>query len=356
MRKTKESRIQNYEIERPTLGRTLLASFLNALFVLTGALLGYFAICYPSMALAPSTRDAKVRSDSLKESLSLNLPANLDYKNYEKVVQDFYFVSYPKEIVDVYGKAYGDLSIEALYNIRVLALPEHPTSSNYSTAYFSYSLNDDGSVNQDVVGTIKPDLNERGINDVEDLFHTAYKTLFAMLPNVSSEYANDYLLLLRATQASILSSYSLSYVVFLGVLPQIFKNRAHLGQKVLGLSTADKDGYLLERWRPLLKALLGYPLPFLALWLSNAYSIVLLLVLPYFIDLLFAILSSKKLPLLEAILGIDVIDEKKSVVYKDELIKEIEGSHLLGAYEDPDYVGRLSAKEAMKLGEKEKDD
>lgn len=357
MKRIREKITPNHEIEHPLLGKTLLASALNALFLLLGSLLSYFAVCFPILLNTPSTASAKEEIALKKEELSLNLAANLDYQDYEKAIQNFYFVAYPEEIVEIYGKPlYGNISITAIYNIRVLALPEKPTSSNHQTNYFSYVLKEDGTVDVDTIGTIKGNLSERGKNDVEDLFHTAYKVLFSMLPNVDPSYAKAYLLDVRSNQAAILSSFSFSYLVFLVILPQIFKNRANLGQKVLKLGTADRYGYETKRYKPLLKALLGLPLPLLALYFSNAYSITILLLFPYFLDLLYAVMRVRKVPLLEDIVGIDVIDEEKSVVYKDALGKELENSYLLANYEDPDYVGKLSAKETMNLPDEKKPD
>lgn len=353
----KAPKTRNSEAIKASMGPILLSSFINYILVLIGWIVLYFGVCLPSCTGFGSYVSARDYLADQMAAYNLNLPSNLDSDNYESAVDDFFFVQFPEEIKEKFIEGQGlDMTLNHYYNVRVLGLPEDPNPNDYQTSYFSYKTEkaDDGTlvILVDEIGVVRDDLNERGLNDVRDLYLNAYRQLESMLSYIDPAFAESSALLDEAGLWSSFASFTLSYVAFVLVLPLCLQGHATLGQLFLKLEVSDVSGYKAKWWRFVVKAVVGYPLLALGASLMNAYSIVLLVIFPYFLDLAYCIFFHRRVPFLEMVAGLDVLDAKESVVYDSELDMEIAQQNQLASYTDAEYVSRLSAAEAMDINDR----
>ena len=137
LRKRKEAKMPrkhrntNLEVEPAGLPRILGGSALNFLFIIIAWIAVYFAICYPITITNPGIKQARDYNDELLTSLNLKLPSTSSQEEFKQAVDDFYFVTFPEQIEDLFvPEGYG---LVAYYNVNVLRLPEDPTPTNYKT-------------------------------------------------------------------------------------------------------------------------------------------------------------------------------------------------------------------------------
>ena len=346
----KKNRNPNLEVEPASLPRILLGSALNFLFIIVAWIALYFSICYPVTIANPAIKEASGYNDSLLTSLNLKLPSNSSQEEFKQAVDDFYFVEYPKQIEELYVPE-GE-SLIAFYNVNVLRLPEDPTPTNYKTQYFSYILVD-GLPDVNQIGKKSDDLGKRGEEDVRSIYSDAYSYLKMMLRGIDSEYQANLVYLNTSTMYGVVSSFLLSYAAFMAIIPFLTKNRASLGDALLGVGTCGKDGYRTSAVRILAKALIGLPLPLLTAIFLNAYTATLLLAFPYFLNLLYCILFQKREPFLDTAAGIILIDNAQSTVFNDDIDGLVAESKALSSYTDPEYVTKLAAAESMDVKDEE---
>lgn len=350
LRKRKEAKMPrkhrniNLEVEPAGLPRILLGSALNFLFIIIGWIAVYFAICYPITITNPGIKQARDYNDELLTSLNLKLPSNSSQEEFKQAVDDFYFVEFPEQIEDLFVPE--GYSLIAYYNVNVLRLPEDPTPTNYKTQYFSYVLVD-GLPDVNQIGLKSDDLGKRGEEDVRSIYSDAYSYLNMMLQEINPQYEANLVYLNTSTMYGVASSFLLPYAAFMAIIPFLTKNRGSLGDALLHVGTCGKDGYRTSAVRILAKALVGLPLPLLSAIFLNAYTVTLLLVFPYFLNLLYCILFQKREPFLETIAGIVLIDNDQSTVFNDDIDELVVEAKALSSYTDPEYVTKLAAAESM---------
>ncbi|HIU44859.1 MAG TPA: hypothetical protein IAC52_00990 [Candidatus Enteromonas pullicola] len=340
----KRNRNQNLGVEPASLPRILLGSALNFLFIIVAWIAVYFSVCYPITINSHAIEEANDYNDSLLTSLDLKLPSNSSQEEFKQAVDDFYFVEFPEEIEDLFVPE--GYSLIAYYNVNVLRLPEDPSPTNYKTQYFSYILVD-GLPDVNQIGQKSDDLGKRGEEDVRSIYSDAYSYLKMMLQEIDPEYEANLVYINTSTMYGVVSSFLLSYAVFMAVIPFLTKNRGSLGDALLRVGTCGKDGYRTSAVRILAKALVGLPLPLLTAIFLNAYTATLLLAFPYFLNLLYCILFQKREPFLETISGIVLIDNSQSTVFNDDIDEMVVGAKALSSYTDPEYVTKLAAAESM---------
>jgi hypothetical protein len=334
------------------LSKGLLSSFINAFSIAALALIFYFGVCYPIMNATPYADAMSLRAQKMEE-YDLNLPDNLSYKEYQTPVESFYFDDFPAEILDFYDAQVSVpySSIAYLYNVNVCGLPSKPSLTDYSTDFFAYVLNEDGTVNVDVKALVKADsLNPTGLSNLADIYRTAYGGLPSLLEETSSEYGSALSLIRQCEGLSRLASIGVAFLLIELVFPSLNKENAPVGEKILRLGYADKSLFRLRRWKlPLRCLLFGAPCLLGAYWL-NAYSVALLWVMPLFFNALCLLFGKDNQSIPDKILGIASFDARTSRIYKDEIEKEDAERRALASYEDEDYIDLLSRTEKTKDG------
>lgn len=353
--KIEKASMPNIDVEPVHLGKAYLGSFINLAFIIVGWVIAFFAICLPIYSSSHSYAQAKGYVDEKEAEYGLTTSENEDAETLKAVIDDFYFVHFPAEIMEAYViPTDPEGTLMSFYNVRVLNLPENPSApSNYRNELFAYKLGEDGQPLKDEMGVQRDDLNKRGLESVRDLYRDAFVELPVMLRALDSQYQGCYSLVNQVKMYANGASFSFSYLIFMAILPFCLKNRATLGQRIIKVGTCGLSGYRTSALSVLLKALIGFPFPFFGAFFFSAYSVTLLILLPYFLNLLYPIFFVKKAPLLESICRIQIIDNAHSVVYKDAVDQLSEGANALPQYKEREYVYRLSAAETMELPEEE---
>jgi hypothetical protein len=340
----------NRAAERPALSKGLLSSFINAFFIAVLAAVFYFGVCYPSMNATPYA-DAISLRERKNEEYDLNLADNLAYKEYQTPVESFYFDDFPSAILDIYDAhvSVPYSSIAHLYNVNVCGLPSKPSSTDYSTDFFAYVLNEDGTVNVDVKALVKADsLNPTGLSNLADIYRTAYGKLPSLLEETSPEYGAALSLIRQSEGTSRLASIGAAFLLVELAFPSLNKENAPVGEKILRLGYADKSLFRLHRWKLPLRCLLFSAPCLLGAYSLNAYSVALLWVMPLFFNALCLLFGKDNQSIPDKILGIVSFDVEASRIYKDEIEKEDAEWRALASYEDEDYIDLLSRTEKTK--------
>lgn len=341
-------RPSNNEIERPILWKPLVASLINALAIIAATALFYFAAAAPIVNAEPTYQAEVSLVQTKNEENGLTLGANLSGPTYQAPLEDFYFVKHSEAIVASYQSRYGHTySIAYLYNINVLMLPSSPSASNYQTTYFSYPLKSDGSVDPDGKGIQQSNLNAKGIDDVRDLYYSAYQELPNLLQEIDPEYAEARNASASSRAYARLASLLAAFLLIESILPLFFHNGASLGEKIFHLGYVSSRGWRFPLWKLPLKTLLYALLPALFIYFWTLYGAILLVVGPYFIDLLCLLFVKDNQTIPDFILRSIPVDLTRTPIYKDSIDQIEKTGGKLPHYDDRAYIDDLSSAEAI---------
>lgn len=339
---------KNDHIERAGIGKMLLASFLNVVFLTAATLFSYWAICFPIFQATPSYHEAVTYVQSENSIRRFGENAHKEYPFYQEVLEEFYFGEYSEALAKNYNDQYKtNYTIRHIYNATVLKLPAEATITNYSTTYFSYVLNEDGSVNMDAPAKMADNLNDRGKSDVRDLYYQSYSHLEDALSSVSPRYANSRNHVANVERIARMASFSFSNLVLVFLLPFFLKGNGELGELILKLGRAERNGYTPRWYHHLLRFLVVLPIPLLAMFWFNAYSITLLLIFPYFGNELLLLLGKEKRSPVDRLSMLVEIDLENSLLFPDQAELDEYEKTALASYQDAEYVSKLSAAEDL---------
>jgi|LAHS01.1.fsa_nt_gb hypothetical protein len=339
---------RNNEIERPILWKPLIASLVNVGLIIGATALFYFAAARPIVEAQSSIQADETLIRQKEDENQMTLGANLDADSYRIPLERFYFTNHSEEIVSSYATRYGKTySIGYLYNINVLTLPTSPTAASYQTSYFSYVLNSDGSVNRDQKGIQRTDLNAKGLDDVRDIYYSAYQELPSLLKEIDPSYASAASERFAFLGYARLGSLLLAFVLAEAILPLFFKNGASLGEKIFHLGYVSSRGWRFPLWKLPLKALLYALLPAVFIYYWTLYGGILLVLGPYFINLLIFLFVKDNQMLPDLILRSYVVDLDLTPIYKDSIDQIEKTGGKLPRYKDRDYIDDLSNADAI---------
>lgn len=344
--------LYNGDVEYVHIGQALLAHLIDVFMLIGIWALMYFSICYPVTVNNASVKKANQYLSDVESSLRLDINKDAEWKEKEEIIQNFYFVEYSDEIKEWYltNTVYDGISVTAYYNIRVLGLTFEPGSAYEGTGLYQYVRNEDGSWNVDVLGEMivpEDELSGRGKRNLNQLYTDGIEGCLYMLQDIDP----DYLAATRLVKSSALygsaASFSFVYLLLFALLPLLLPNKASVGQAVLGFGVCTKRGYLAHWYQIEGRALLGMIPLFFGAYLFDPYSVVILIVLPIFLNFLYPLFTGKRQTLLDTVFGLRVIINQESTVYKNELDKKIADKNVIPSYKDPDYVTTLAATETM---------
>lgn len=330
-----------------------LFSFIYDLLVLCGStLVLYFTILYGVFGLFFNHVSNVNKINEIEESYNLNLEQGLDYSEYEEVLKEFYFIKYPEEIKNQFNEYYSkDYSINHIYNVVVCKLNDEPSFENYKTDYFSYIQDASGQFNPDLLA-IKVEGSGRNYEkNMSDLLYSSYSRLKDLLETYNEEYRELVVKDFNQKATSRGIAFGISFIVFYLIIPLSNQNGATLFEKKYQLAHVNaKDGYLVKKYKIILRPFIYYLIPFIALlvWTKNSMIIVLLGYL--FINCLLLIFSKNNLDLSEKILYMTTCSVQESLLFENEkderaYFNSEEGKKI----EDPDYLNKLSDAKEIKL-------
>lgn len=260
---------------------------------------------------------------------NLNYESGLDYEKYEAVIQDFYFNKFEDEIVKNYYELYKEnYTIEHIYNVLVLGLSTTPTMDSYSTSYYKYIVNEDGTFDVDKIAIKVEGSGKTYEKNISDLFYTTYKKLPSYLKQYNKTFYELNLKKDRLDLTNRIISISLSSLIFIIVIPLTNKYSSTLFEKLFKIAHVNiKDGYLIKKWKVVVKNLIVYIIPIIGIILGTTYSIVILTIGFLFLNFIEMAFSKNNLDIGELILRCESVSITESLLFKNkneenEYIKE----------------------------------
>lgn len=258
-------------------------------------------------------------AQTLKE-YNLDYSKDLDYTEYEKVIQDFYFVKFKNEIIEDYKEKYQNTyTIEHIYNVLVLGLSTTPTLESYSSSLYKYEIDEEGNFLVDQVATRIEGSGSNYEKNLRDLFLTTYNALptylRSYLPSYNKVYSDNELYLLINRTISI----SLTFLIFYIIIPLTNKYNSTLFERIFNIANINiKNGYLVKKYKIILRSLINYIIPIIGIILGTKYSIIILSIGFLFLNFLDIVVSKNNLDLGEMILRIETASIKESLLFKNK--------------------------------------
>ena len=338
-------------IQQGLLNHRLFAGLLDAVVLFVSSLILYVVLLYTVFAIFGYVGMTN-RISEIEEEFHLTLKEGEDYKVYEEVIQDIYFVKYPEEIKKHYKDSYGDdFSIEHIYNIVILRLPANPTYDNYKTDFFQYNQKEDGSFDVDNIATM---VDGSGINferNLDSLFHSGYKRMSKLVESFNEEYFNLNAISYSYECYARLIAFVISYVFLFIVIPFTNKEGQTLFMKKFDLAYINiKDGYYIKKYKLIIRYLICYILPLIGFILATKYSIIILILGYLLVDNLLILFSNSNLNISDSLLRIETCKLSQSLIFDDaEDEKSYLESEEVKKVLDLDYVEKLEKTEEINL-------
>ena len=339
-------------IEKPSMGSRFLAYFLDIGTVVLSTIALYFIILYAIFGSAFNYIGNSNYINEVYEEYNLNIAYDTNYKPYEEVLQQIYFEDFKEEILNDYREDGKDYSIEYIYNVVVLNLPEEPTVNTYSNSLFHYVQNEDGSFNVNVLGVKEDGSGEFYERSLADLFYASYTNLPSLLrmylPDFNQAFVDNANYEAISRSVALVISVSVFYVL----MPFVNKKGSTIFEKVYKIGYVNKRNFLeVKKWKIPLRALILFVVPLLGLIFYNNYTLVILIILPIFIDPLAILLSKKNTDFYELICFTRACDLASSNIFKteDELKEFTEKIEI----DNQDFLDNLTNMESLNMKGKE---
>jgi hypothetical protein len=329
-------------INRAPFSKKALAYGLDLVSLLVLTIGFFYAVLYGVFSTGFGYSSNKAFIDNLEISHNYRLREGEDYKEYETVIKYFYFDEYTDRILKDINTDGKDRSIIYIYNVNVLGLPSVPTSTKNSSDFYKYKVDDDGNYLINELGERIPGSGTNYDKNISDFFYTVYNDIPVLARNYNNEYKKAFTENNTYESISRVSSFIFSFIVLYLVFPLIFKNGCTIFQKVFDVGYINyKDGYSIKKYKLIFRPNIYFLIPAFGLYFFNLYTVVLLVVVPIFINFLSIILSSEKRDLFDYICSVDTCEISQSLIYKDEK-EEVEEEKENKNYEDKDFINKLS--------------
>lgn len=343
---------KNIRVQEGQINHRLVAFLLDLLTLFATTVALYFILLFCVFSPIFHYSENKNKVEQIEIQYNLNLKDGLAYKEYENVLKDFYFNQFPNEIENhinsMYTKQY---TITHIYNVLVLQLNDSPTYESYNNGLFSYVQASDGTFDPNILAIKMEGNGSTYEKNMYDVFHGAYQDL----PTYLEFFNNDY----NALKVKIFTheaiarsiSFGLSILLFYIIIPLSNKNSSTIFDKVYKLGHVNtKDGYLIKKYKVILRPFVYFTIPFIAFAIGNRNSIIIVLIGYLFINFLLLIFSSKNLDIADKLLKISTCSTEESLLFKNEkdekeFFETEEGKKIL----DPDYLNKLSNVSSFNL-------
>ena len=377
------------KVEKAETFRSLFAAFIDALFVIALGVVFFFGAYQPlfkattSLGTAPDyiVSVRKVESTDDKHGYNLDLEEGLTYDKY--VLEAKYFFEYHAEKITThyYETALKDNSVpeeykerfkdlELIYNYIFLGLDYRALATeetSYSNNYFIYKFDNENNrfvwEEYAIDNPRTEELNERGIAEREDYVYYSYNNLDNILHRIDPDYvtANQDINLFTNI-CTFLSSFTSILILYI-LIPACFKTHQTLGKKIFGYGYINtKNGKTISYYKILLKTLMGMVLPLIGMYFCTIYTVIMLVVFPYFINLIYYLLKAKDYDILDKILRMKLINVKDSLMFENDAAEiDYLKNEDLSEYDDAekdytDMLSRLSTLDFKSIEEKIEDE
>lgn len=337
--------MKSLNINKPIVSHQILGSLINLGAIIVSTIALYFVLLFSFCVPFGGYFSNNNIVNQYETANNLRLNYGETYQTYEKVVKEFYFEKYPEEIKDSYNNIYKkDFTITHIYNIKVLNLPLNPTTSNFSTTYYQYVANADGTFKVDELALRIVGSGTNYERNMSDLFYSSYNNLKTIGLTYEKPYGDAFKT--NQLNENIIRTVSLaaSIIVFEIILPLIMKNGSNVFDKIFKVGKVEyRNGYKLRTYKIILKAILRSILPCIGIYFATTYSIVLLIALPIFANFMTLILTKENRDIFDKLLGIDSCDLEQSLIFKNkeeetEYFKKEENKVI----DDKEFLGKLT--------------
>lgn len=343
---------KSVRIQQGMLGHRLAAFLLDLSTIVVSTLVLYLIILYAVFATCFNYVGNQNRIKEIEEHYVLNLASGLDYKEYEIVLQNFYFNEYKDEIVSNFKEIYDkEYTITHIYNCVVLRLNMEPTYENYKTEYFKYIQKDDGSFDVDSLALKIDGSGDVYKKNMHDIFYNAYVDLKTLL----KEYNEEYEILILDNFSYETWSRTIAFIISACLIyvfvPLKNKEGASLFEKIFKLGNVDsKTGYLLTKKKIILRPVVYYLIPLFAIMVGSNYSIIIFGIGYIFINLLMLLFSNDNADLANKLIKIESVSIEESLLFENSedekaFMESPEGQQI----DDIDYLNRLSEIKKVNL-------
>lgn len=280
--------------------------------------------------------EKKSKVNDIIEQYNLNLTKGLDYKEYEVVLQDFYFNKYSEEIKNSYNSKYNtDYTIIHIYNIEVLNLPQNPTiTSTYKTELYQYIQNNDGTFNVDALGIKIEGSGSTYEKNMSDLFYNSYDDLSSYLEDFNIEYYNLVVETNSKEAYSRIIAILISIIIFYIIIPSISKYKSTLFEQQFKIAKTNKNnGYTISILKVILRTIILFLIPVIGFIIFNKYSFIILTIGYLFVNILVLLLSKGNKDIPDKLLRIESSSITMSLIFKnsdeeDKYLNSSEGKNI----------------------------
>lgn len=337
---------RNVRIQEGLLNHRLSSFLFDLASLLISSVAIYFIVLYSIFALGFGYVEKNNQVKQIENEYVLNLEEGLNYKEYETVLKDFYFNKYPEQIAKEFNELHKtDFTITHVYNIVVLKLTNVPTYETYKTDYYSYYQEADGSFNPDVLAIKIEGSGKVYEKNMSDLYYSSYNDLKKMLKSYNDEYLFLTLDVFNYRSASRMIGFGVSLIIFYLIIPLKNKYGSTLFEKVYKLGHVNKkDGYVVKKYKLIIRPIIYYLLPFIAIAVGSKNSIIIVLMGYLFINFLLLIFSKDNYDIADRILKMQTCSIEESLLFKNEK-EEIEyfNSEEGKKIEEPEFLEKLSS-------------
>lgn len=319
------------KIEQAHQLKKILILFLDLLTTTIIGVLLFFATFYPSYNnYSPYVNSLNYINETRKEyNLDEKLNYNLSFEHYEKYIKRIFEENY-QTILNYYypgfdlhdeEKNYGFLSdsVEYFYNITILGLPMEPKIEDFTSedGYFKYQVNIGGEAILDEYG-----VGVSGLTDIEkrlqlETIYDKYSSIDSLFSAIDPTYVDDYNYISYMNSLAYTMSGVIAYAFYFMIIPLFRKNGETFISYYFKVGLVNKNGFKVKKYKILLRPLVFVPFIVLGLYFANIYTIIILLIAPFALDMLFMLISRENQDLMDLITKTLVVDTDKSYIFKD---------------------------------------
>jgi hypothetical protein len=309
---------KSIRIQKCLLSQKLSASILDTITFAITTLLLYITILYGVFGTFFNYVSDTKQIKEIENTYNLNLKKNLDYKEYELVIKDFY-LHFEEEIENEYNEIHEtNFTVQHIYNTIVLRLPVNPTPDNFKTTYYQYVQKSTGEIDPDQFAKLTEGSGKVYEKNMHDIYYSAYTKLKALLEKYDETYSSLKIKKYNKECYSRIIAFILAFVIYFVIYPS--KNLYYLSffERKKNIAYVNQiDGYLTKKYKILLKRILVYIIPFIGFIGFSKYAVIILIIGSLFLNYLILLFSAKNNEIPENLLKIESCSIDESLLFKN---------------------------------------